>query len=85
MAKVSNKQKLELAKRKKLKRLLLAEGPRDEAGNPLCWHCETRGDWRGLAMHHVAYLSRGGETLIDNNILVCYTCHSKIHGIEEVK
>ncbi len=83
--KVSKKQAKELYLRRKLKKLLLAEGPHDEEGNPLCWHCEKLPDGRGLAMHHEEYLSQMGATRRDNCILMCYNCHSELHGITEVE
>ena len=75
MVKVSPKQKKELALRARLKKLLLAEGPHDEAGNPLCWHCGKRPDFRGLEMVHLKYLSTGGKTTHLNCEIWCCPCH----------
>ncbi len=73
--KVSTKQKHELYLRRRLKKLLLVEGPHDEAGNPLCWHCEKLPDGRGLEMVHLQYLSAGGKTEHGNCETWCCPCH----------
>lgn len=75
LIKVSNKQRQELALRSKLKRELLAEGPRDLAGNPLCWKCKRRPDFRGLQLIHKIRLSQGGQTTKANCELWCAACH----------
>ena len=85
--KVSKKQAKELYLRRKLKSLLLAEGPHDEAGNPLCWHCGKRPDSKDgegrLHLSHTVSLKRGGKTEKNNLELLCRICHNKMHGIEE--
>ncbi len=72
---VSDKQKVELARRAKLKKELLTEGPKDEAGRPVCWTCKKRGDWRGLTLSHIVPLSRGGKTDRSNCVIECFDCH----------
>ncbi|KKM64736.1 hypothetical protein LCGC14_1498390 [marine sediment metagenome] len=82
---VSKKQTKELALRKKLKGELIAEGPHDEAGNPLCNHCKKRPDFRGLQLVHKTPLSRGGKTDRKNCEVWCAPCHFGIyHGAREV-
>ncbi len=82
MRKVSKKQAKELYLRRRLKSLLLAEGPRDDAGNPLCWHCDKLPDGRGLQMVHLQYLSNGGKTEHANCEIWCAPCHMKSHGVD---
>jgi len=76
--KVSKKQAIELKKRAELKAQLISEY------GAVCATCGARGDWRGLSLHHKKFLSRLGETQFDNVELLCYPCHSKLHGIREV-
>ena len=65
----------ELALRAKLKKELIAEGPHDEAGNPLCYHCKKRPDFRGLQLVHKKRLSQGGLTSRGNCEIWCAPCH----------
>ena len=85
--KVSAKQKHELYLRRRLRRILLAEGPHDEAGNPLCWHCEKPPDFKDgkgrLHLSHTVSLRQGGKTEKNNLELLCRICHNKMHGIIE--
>jgi len=55
----------------------------DRAKN-LCEVCRTRGDFRGLAIHHKVKLSQGGKHELNNLILLCGRHHAKEHGIKEV-
>ena len=50
----------------------------------LCEVCRTRGDFRGLAIHHKVKLSQGGKHELNNLILLCGWHHAKEHGIKEV-
>ena len=50
----------------------------------LCEVCRTRGDFRGLAIHHKVKLSQGGKHELNNLILLCGRHHAKEHGIKEV-
>ncbi len=76
---ISAKQRIELARRARLKRDLIAE-----YGNH-CMTCGGNGDWRGISLSHIIALSQGGLTTRDNCILECYPDHSQRHGIREVK
>ena len=85
--KVSKKQAKELYLRRRLKSLLLVEGPHDEAGNPLCWHmdapkaeCNGYPDWRGFGLVHLKYLSQCGKTEHKNCEIWCYPCHNGPDG-----
>ena len=78
ICRVSDKQKVELARRRKLK----AEKLQDSDG--LCQHCGKPPDWRGLALHHKVRLSQGGKTQFDNLELLCGQCHSEAHNIKEL-
>ncbi len=80
LAKVNKKQGKELYQRRKLKRLLLKEGPQTENGWPLCWHCEKLPDWRGLELVHLIHLSAGGKTEHQNCEVWCVPCHKGSDG-----
>ena len=82
--KVSDKQKIELALRKKIKAELMLQQMK-AVGYIFCMTCGERPDWRGISLHHQKFLSRMGETQVDNVKLLCYNCHSIAHGIREVK
>jgi len=80
MRKVSAKQKKEIALRSRLKKELLAEGPHDEADNPLCWHCRGYPDFRGLQLVHLDPIGMGGcigktKTTRENCEIWCAPCH----------
>ncbi len=76
--KVSDKQKIELALRKKLKQDLIAE-----YGN----HCQTchdlNRDWRGITLSHIVPLGRGGKTVRSNVLLECFPDHELYEGHPE--
>jgi len=55
----------------------------DRAKN-LCEVCRTRGDFRGLAIHHKVKRSQGGKHELNNLILLCGRHHAEAHGIREV-
>ena len=55
----------------------------DRAKN-LCEVCRSRGDFRGLAIHHKIKRSQGGKHELNNLILLCGRHHAKEHGIKEV-
>ena len=67
--KVSNKQRIEIRNRARLKAELLME-----FGN-ICMTCDKKPDWRGISLSHIIPLSRGGETSRNNCLLECYPCH----------
>jgi len=77
---ISDKQKIELALRARIKKELIAE-----FGNR-CMVCSGTGDWRGIQLCHKISLSRGGKTTKENCYLGCGKCHfTKDHHIKEVK
>ncbi|QSF35705.1 HNH endonuclease [Priestia megaterium] len=43
----------------------------DKQGNPF------------LEVHHINYLSNGGEDKIDNVVALCPNCHRRIHMLED--
>jgi len=67
--KVSAKQKIELAKRRKLKKELI-----EEQGE-VCMTCGKAPDWRGITLSHIIPLGRGGKTTRKNCPLECFPCH----------
>ncbi len=73
--KPSPKQVLELAARTKLKKQLIAEGPHDPAGVPLCAKCKGYPDFRGLQLIHLKSLGSGGKTSRANCRVWCGSCH----------
>lgn len=77
---ISDKQKEELALRKKVKAELIKE---------YGLHCMTCGDknrdWRGISLSHIVPLSRGGKTTKKNCPLECYPCHEKFEKKPELR
>ena len=75
---ISDKQKIELQKRRVLKAVLIAEH-----GN----HCMTCGDryrdFRGISLSHIISLARGGLTTKENCLLECGVCHDLYEGHPE--
>ena len=49
----------------------------------LCQSCRQKPDFRGLAKHHKAFRSQGGNDDTSNLIWVCGKCHAQFHGIKE--
>jgi len=68
------RRKEELARRRKLKRELLLECPRD-GDVILCPRCLKRPDFRGLQLVHKVALSACGKTTRDNCVIRCAPCH----------
>jgi len=77
LRKVSDRQRKELALRSKLKKELIEE-------HGVCMACGSKGDFRGLSLHHKIKLSHGGKTEESNLLLLCGKCHSLAHNIREV-
>ena len=42
--------------------------------------CELCRDVRGLEVHHKIPLSLGGDDSMDNLIVICGSCHAKLHN-----
>lgn len=59
--------------------------------NGICELCETKAPFitkQGvpfLEVHHIKYLSKGGEDLINNVSALCPNCHRKVHALESKK
>ena len=80
LKKVSNK----MAKQKRQERQLKTQ--LFERCKGLCEDCGQPPDFRGLSKHEIVYRSRGGNPLDpDNCKMLCGTCHSKRHGLNEIK
>jgi len=80
MKQISDKQRVELALRARIKREFI-----EEFGNK-CMVCGGTGDWRGIQLCHKIPLSRGSKTTKENCYLGCGKCHfTKDHHIKEVK
>jgi 5-methylcytosine-specific restriction endonuclease McrA len=75
LRRVSKKQNRELARRSRLKKELLRDGPKDGSGRNLCQHCGNPPDWRGLHLVHIISLAQGGKTTRENCELWCAPCH----------
>lgn len=90
LRKVSDKQKLELRKRAKVKAELIKQAPKDSRGVPLCSECGKPVDWdwrtcKGGDLSHEESLGRGGNTTKENGRILCRNCHNtKRHGIREI-
>ena len=72
MSKAGNKQKQRLALRAINKRKAF------ERDGFECRHCGKH-DWRGLSVHHVVHLGRGGSDAVDNLVTLCGDCHAQCH------
>lgn len=48
-----------------------------------CQDCRNLPDWRGLAKHHIIFLSQGGKDNLDNIEWLCGKCHHLRHHIIE--
>jgi len=68
---ISDKQKIELALRRKLKAELILE-----FGNK-CMVCGKLPGWLGLELVHKLALSQGGKTDRENCIVACRKCHAE--------
>lgn len=58
-----------------------------ELAKGICQLCDNKAPFevKGkpfLHVHHIEYLSKGGEDTIENAIAVCPNCHAKIHQLE---
>jgi len=90
MNRVSEKQKVELKLRAKVKTELIAESPKDSRGIPLCADCgrPTDWDWRTQKngdLSHTQRLSDCGKTTKENGKLKCRSCHNKNdHHLKEI-
>ncbi len=89
LRKVSDKQKIELRKRSKLKAELIKQAPKDRRGIPLCSECgkPVDWDWRSPSgdLSHEVKLSQGGLTETKNGKILCRNCHNtKRHNLREI-
>ena len=87
--KVSDKQKIELRLRYKVKKELIAEAPKDSRGVPLCADCGKPVDWDWRSpngdLSHTKRLSDGGKTTKENGKLLCRHCHNvNEHKLREI-
>lgn len=58
-----------------------------ELAKGICQLCDNKAPFKVkgkpfLHVHHIEYLSKGGEDTIENAIAVCPNCHAKIHQLE---
>lgn len=59
--------------------------------NGICQYCKQPApfnDRKGnpyLEVHHVIWLSRGGEDSTDNTVALCPNCHTRMHVLDEQK
>jgi len=68
---VSDKQKVELALRAKIKRELIEEfGER-------CMECGKSPSWLPLELSHEISLGQGGKTTKENCRILCHKCHAE--------
>ena len=68
---ISQKQKLEIARRIKLKRELI-----EEYGE-VCMTCGIHPSFPPIALSHIYPLGRGGKTSRENCLLECNDCHDR--------
>jgi len=77
---ISNKQKMELKRRRDLKAELIEENGEH------CMTChDLNRDWRGISLSHIIPLSRCGKTTRDNCLLECYPCHERFEKHPELR
>ena len=80
LKKVSDKQKLELELRARLKAELI------EQFGGHCMTCKDKNrDWRGITLSHIIPLSRGGKTTRGNCLIECLNCHEKYEKKPELR
>lgn len=59
--------------------------------NGICQYCKQPAPFRDsegnpyLEVHHVIWLSRGGEDSTDNTVALCPNCHTRMHILDEQK
>lgn len=85
MNKISQKQKKDLVRRKKVQALLMELAPRSsQYGDVLCPQCgklPDMKDGRGeLHLCHEKSLAQGGRTSYANCYLACRACHNGVDG-----
>ena len=51
-----------------------------ERDNGLCQECGSR----GTEIHHVKFRSKGGRGVYSNGVLLCHSCHRKVHDNREL-
>jgi 5-methylcytosine-specific restriction endonuclease McrA len=75
---VSQKRQAQMKAEKELSKKML-----DKCGGK-CMKCGNLPDWRGLSKHEIIFRSQGGNPLDESNCLIlCGTCHNRVHGIFE--
>ena len=59
-----------------------------QRANGLCEDCGKPPDWRGLAVAHRVFASKGqasGALTLENGRALCYKCHNEHdHGLREI-
>ena len=51
-----------------------------ERDNGLCQQCGSL----GTEIHHVKFRSQGGRGVYSNGVLLCHSCHRKVHDNREL-
>ena len=46
--------------------------------NGKCPHCSRKYDFKEMEAHHKVPFSKGGDTVIDNCLMLCHNCHADI-------
>ncbi len=79
--------KAELAIRNKLCEraggLFVTDGIHFRCIGGICEECRRAPSWIGLHPHERVFRSRGGRLSLSNSIMICDTCHKKMHGLIE--
>jgi len=73
--KVSDKKAAEKRLEEEIRQHLL-----EEHGG-ICQNCGRWPDNFGLELHHIKFKSRGGQSNLENCVLICKSCHLTAHGI----
>lgn len=79
MKRISERKKHQIEQEKPIREALIkrANGKCEECGNPP--------DFVGLHPHERKFRSAGGKLSLDNSVMLCNTCHSKMHNIKVVE
>lgn len=80
---ISDTRKKEFARRRKVKKALMAECPVNEKGAAICPRCNREPDYRGLQLAHKKSLAQGGRTTKKNCEILCARCHFGPDGHRE--
>jgi 5-methylcytosine-specific restriction endonuclease McrA len=80
MNKVSKKQRQKNIEQDAVKQELI-ERMMKRDGYLHCEECGKNFDWLGGSCHHDVFRSHGGKNSVDNEKILCSSCHSQNHNL----